>query len=131
MQHRVDGDETEGDFRELAVQQQAGEQRGRTEGMSRHRIRNEEPQRDYESSEESTRHTVDDHCLSGSPHVPTSRRGAADNMATLAATVYRCSKRRHVVGSPSSRGRDMRRPAQAVIVHGVAGGLLAGLVVAL
>ena len=75
VQHRVGGDEAESRLGELAIQQNAGEQRGCSEWMTSHGIRDEEPQHDNESSEESTDHTVDDYCLCGSPHVRPREKG--------------------------------------------------------
>src|SRR6267378_4088213 len=70
MQHRVNYDESGGDLRKLMVQQNAGEQRRRAKGMTCNCIRNEEPERHDEPSEQSTNHAVDDYCLCGSPHGP-------------------------------------------------------------
>src|SRR5437879_11211376 len=107
MQHGVDGDESERDFGELTVQQHASEQCGRTEGMTCQRIRNEEPQRHDESSEESTRHAMHDHCLCGSPHLPDLAKRATDNMAARAGTVYWCI--RSISAAPRSASRLHRR----------------------
>jgi hypothetical protein len=90
MQHRVPHDEPGGDLREIMIQQDTSEQRGGAKGMTCNRIRHQEPQRDNESSEESTKYAVDDYCLCGSPHSSRPREERAfDNMATRAATVYR------------------------------------------